>query len=199
MADTDLTPLSNSTSPITNTNIQGVPPPPPRSTGNAQQDLPLLIDWMWRFYSSVVTAQYYLTTSGQQSDPGTFDPSTLPDPSDSSIPQAQQTANNAYVLANAAKVEADKSAALTKNWETGTFTVSGSASTSSISFAADKQQPDTNYKVFLTVANFTGGPVLDSLLPIRQVVTTSGFTITLGLAPGTGASVTYNWLILRGI
>ena len=195
MVDATATAQANNTSVVTNTNIKGVPPPPPRSTGDPQKDLPLLIDWMWRFYSSVVVAQYYLTTSSQQLDTGTFDPSTLPDPATSTIPKAQLTANNAYIAAEAAKTEADKLA----NWNMGTVQFSDATTAMTVTFASTISMADTNFEVFLTVSGISGTPATNSLFPIGITKTTTGFTATIAAAPGTGNSVTYNYLVVRNI
>ncbi len=35
---------------------------PPRTTGNAQQDFPIIIDWMWKAYQIINASVSYITT-----------------------------------------------------------------------------------------------------------------------------------------
>lgn len=65
-----------------------------------------LIGWMNDFYRSTVTESGLLDPS-YQATAGTFDPDALPDPENSSIAKAQQTANEAYALAQEAKTLAE--------------------------------------------------------------------------------------------
>ena len=64
-------------------------PPPPRLTGDWPTDYTAVANWMSEFYSA------------QTTPPGIFDPTTLPDPSNTTTGLAQQTANAAYNLAQA--------------------------------------------------------------------------------------------------
>lgn len=73
-------------------------PAPPRSTGNPQQDLPLIVDWMYKLYQVVIVNQYYISQNSQ-TDAQNFDASSLPDPSNTNLATAQDTANKAYGLA----------------------------------------------------------------------------------------------------
>lgn len=75
-----------------------VVPPPPRLTGDDAADLVALREWSWDFYNATVTQSGLLDPSFQSAT-GTFDPNNLPDPANSSIAKAQQTANEAYALA----------------------------------------------------------------------------------------------------
>lgn len=62
-------------------------PPPPRFTGDASADSKIVIEWFHQFY------QY------NTSDPGTFDGDNLVQPTAATVSTAQQTANEAYELA----------------------------------------------------------------------------------------------------
>ncbi len=55
--------------------------------------------WVWEFFQSTVVQSGLLDPSYQFGTPPTFDPNNLPDPTDTSISRAQQTANEAYNLA----------------------------------------------------------------------------------------------------
>lgn len=72
--------------------------PPPRRTGDIQADTIAYVSWFWEFYQATVLQSGLLDPSFQ-ADAGTFDPNNLPDPANSSIAKAQQTANEAYRLA----------------------------------------------------------------------------------------------------
>jgi hypothetical protein len=80
-----------------------VPPPPridfnPQDVSSMASAVQSLIAWMNDFYRATVVESGLLDPSFQ-SKAGTFDPNNLPDPTDSSIAKAQQTANEAYKLA----------------------------------------------------------------------------------------------------
>jgi hypothetical protein len=68
--------------------------PPPRYTGDPQVDGKALFDWMWEFFQATVV-QSGLLDPKYQSTAGTFDSDNLPDPADTSIARAQDTANHA--------------------------------------------------------------------------------------------------------
>ena len=80
-----------------------VPPSPPRigqikSAEDAAAAVAALLRWAWDFYKAVILEQEFLQLAGQF-DISVFDPSSLPDPSDTTIAKAQQTANEAFTLA----------------------------------------------------------------------------------------------------
>lgn len=64
-------------------------PPPPRLTGDWPTDFVAVQTWMSQFYTANTTP------------PGVFDPSNLPNPTNTTVGLAQQTANAAYKLAAA--------------------------------------------------------------------------------------------------
>lgn len=72
-----------------------VVPQPPRLSGDAQADLISLNNWMWQFYQATVVESGLLDPSYQATASPTFDPNNLPDPADTSVARAQQTANAA--------------------------------------------------------------------------------------------------------
>src|ERR1035437_7118184 len=81
---------------------------PPRTTGNIQQDMPILINWFWRAYQVISQSVAYINS--QVTNPA-FSVANLPDPLNTTLAQAQTTANNAYNLANTANVTANNDAA----------------------------------------------------------------------------------------
>lgn len=88
-----------------------VPPSPPRigpveSAADAATAIAALLRWAWDFYRAVILEQEFVQAAGQF-DVSAFDPSALPDPSNSTIAKAQQTANEAFTLAAVAILNAD--------------------------------------------------------------------------------------------
>lgn len=75
-----------------------VPPPPRASTGDPAMDVRILLDWLWNFYQATVLESGLLDPT-YQATAAPFDPNNLPDPTNSSIATAQDTANRAYQLA----------------------------------------------------------------------------------------------------
>lgn len=71
-----------------------VVPSPPRFTGDPASDLASMVRWINDFYKATVVESGLLDPS-YQADAGTFDVNNLPDPTDSSIAKAQDTANRA--------------------------------------------------------------------------------------------------------
>lgn len=67
---------------------QVIVPPPPRLSGDWQTDYVAISFWMSQFYTANTTP------------PGTFDPSALPEPTNTTSSLAQQTANIAYKFAD---------------------------------------------------------------------------------------------------
>lgn len=67
---------------------------PPRQTGDPQADTKAIIDWLWAFYEATVLASGLLDPSYQASSTP-VDPANLPDPTNTTIAQAQATANAA--------------------------------------------------------------------------------------------------------
>lgn len=178
-----------------------IPPPPPRMAGPVEQVVEAIVFWLNQFYQYGFL-QNAILTAGQQSQSGTFDPSTLPDPASATVASAQDTANKGYTLANAAKGEADK--LQTQFIGAGTVTISDTATTAVITLPTEKDskgnpilQPDTNFSVVLTPSDFSGTPTVNAFLVIKQVKTTADTTITINTHPGTGNSVSYDWIAMR--
>lgn len=161
--------------------------PPPRATGNAEQDFPSYAQWFWDFYNAVLARNDQI--AGTDDD---FDPGDLPDPASSSIAQAQQTANEAYTLAAQAKSIAE---ANIEDWVAGQITVSGAATTGVHTFA--DAQPDADYKVQVQPVSIGGAPTVNATLVTAVTKTVDDLTITVNAAPGVGNSVTFDFLVYR--
>src|ERR1035437_9583416 len=119
---------------------------PPRTTGNIQQDMPILINWFWRAYQVISQSVAYINS--QVTNPA-FSVANLPDPLNTTLAQAQTTANNAYNLANTA----EKSI---QGFFTGVFDVVDAGVGENITF--NTPQPDTNYRVEVQADASAGAP-----------------------------------------
>lgn len=199
-------------------------PRPPRSTGDAQRDYPLLVDWMYSLYRAI-------TAYAQTQDVSElFNPASLPDPSRTNIATAQLTANQSYTLANTAKNLANaaqttantgvtnaaaaqatataaasaaataQSTATTANnrtadWFDGSATVNAGGTTGVFTFGAS--EPDANYRVLATAVSKTGTPNAGSETIVSITKATGSLTINVAADPGVGNSVTFDILVVR--
>lgn len=182
--------------------------PPPQSTGNPQQDLPLIVNWMYLLYQ-ILQVNGSFVTQASQVNAQTFDPNTLPDPNGTNLATAQDTANKAYALAenavstanaatttaNAAQAQVTALAAIINKWVVGTITISASATGGTHTFAT--AQADTSYIVLPICVSTTGTPDPGSNTIEGITKGTSNFTINLAAAPNTGNSVTFDFIVMR--
>ena len=167
------------------------PAPPPRLTGDPEQDIVSLLQWHWDFYNAQKAVNDALSGAAAF-DASAFDPGDLPDPATSNVAQAQDTANQAYTLAASAKTDA---AAITKAWVADQITVTGASATAVHTFA--EAQDDTSYFVHLTCVGTTGAPAVDAVIIVDIAKTTADFTITVNAAPGAGKTSIFDFLIYR--
>lgn len=165
------------------------PPPPPRISGEPEKDLVALNQWAWDFYNAQRLSNNAISGVDFASDD--FDPSTLPDPAATNLAQAQQTANEAYTLAN----EANETAEPLQSWELGQLTIDGTNTVGTFTFSSE--QADTSYFVFLQPIGTTGSPTTDSLIVIDVTKATDDIEVTIQTAPGSGNSVIFDVLIAR--
>lgn len=172
-----------------------VPPPPPRLSGDLASDFQALINWVSDFYKSAVLQGFFLNVQNQGQGGSDDPPPNLPDPANTNLAQAQQTANDAYLLAQAAQAEANR----TDGWFTGSLTISAGASSAVHTFTAAQTQADTNYKVLVVAQTFVGTPTVSSFPIIRITKTTTNFTIEVSASPGLGNSVTFDFMLVRNI
>lgn len=174
------------------------PPPPPRivASQNTDPNLISIVQWISDFYKSAILEGYFLNTVDQSKEDGGSGTS-LPDPASTTLATAQKTANDAYILGQAAQKTADTANNRTKDWVRGTVTVSDLATTGTITFAS--AQTDTSFIVLVQPKSTSGSPPLDATLVIAKTYTTANCVFTLNAAPGTGKSVTFEWILIRGI
>lgn len=166
------------------------PPQPPRLQGvTSDPNIPLIFNWAWDFYNAVVTNNYYVD-SANQFDTTDFDSSTLQDPGSATIATAQTTANEAYVLAA-------KAVSVTQDWLMGEVTITGTNNTGSFTFS--EAQDDTDYVVLIAPKGYTGTPSIDAFTVVKKTYSADKFEFNINGAPGSGASVTYDFVLIREI
>lgn len=167
---------------------------PPRTTGNATQDFPLIIDWIWRAYQIIQQAVNYINDQIEENPDITV--TDLPNPQTSTVAQAQLTANQAYQIATLARNTANRVSDILARNAHGTVIVADAADNGTVTFATP--QPDANYSVILQAVASAG-----MLLSANEYVVTSktynqnDFSFTLRGAPGIGNSITFGWTLIR--
>jgi hypothetical protein len=160
--------------------------PPPRTTGNAQLDFPILMDWIWRAYSVIQQSVAYI--NAQVSSGGGLDINDLPDPATATISSAQQTANEAFALADEQRDRID-------GFVSGTFTIADADDNASVTF--DTDQPDDDYRVIVQALNSVGTPDPQAYTVTSKSYLETGFSVTILAAPGSGTSITFEWQLIR--
>lgn len=158
---------------------------PPRTTGNVQQDLPILIDWFWKAYQVISQAVQFINSQIVTSE---LDITALPDPATATLYSAQQTANLAYALA-------DQTADRIEGYISGEILVDEANTGASVVFT--EEQEDDDYRIILQAKSTTGVPDPDSYLIASKTYSTTGFSFTLVAAPGVGTGITFEWQLIR--
>lgn len=162
---------------------------PPRTTGNAQMDIPILVDWFYKAYLAISRAIAFI--NGQVAANPDITITDLPNPSNSTVAQAQTTANEAYILATVLKQDIQKGQVF------GTFTITDAADSATVTLDAD--QPDANYRAIIQAVSVTGAPDPSSYNVKSKSYGTGSFSVTLVTAPGVGNSVTFEWQMIRNL
>jgi len=158
-----------------------VVPPPPRSSLNAEEDLPKFINYLETLFKG------FEQLSGVQAALAAgFDPSILPDPDNTSLAQAQQVANLAYAQAF---VNAAELAAL----EFGSITIANTDTAGDFTFAFARI--DTSYFAIAQVSGSTGGIAAGARTVTSVTKATDKVTINLLAAPGAGTDVTFDIVV----
>lgn len=160
--------------------------PPPRRSGDAEADAEALSNWL-NDIAKVLAGQQ--ETIGALSGDATVDPNDLPDPASTNLPTAQQTANDAYILASSASAAAGKFRAA------GTITISDAATTGAYTFPT--AEADTSYFVAITPTAKSGAAAAGSNIIESVAKATTTVTITINTAPGVGTSRTFDVLVYR--
>lgn len=169
----------------TTVNLPRILETPPRTTGNAQADIPILVDWLYSAYQTITESVAYINSQIERSD---VNLASLPDPNATTLATAQQTANDAYNLAA-------QNSGIFNNMPSGEFTLSDTSASDTITF--DEEQPDTDFHVLIQAKSNTGTPAADSYVVKEKTYSKTQFTVTMVAAPATGNSVTYEWQLVR--
>jgi hypothetical protein len=77
----------------------------------------------------------------------------------------------------------------------GSVTISGTTTTATVTFT--QPEDDASYFVTPAVSGTTGIPAAGSTRVYATNKTASGFMLNLEAAPGTGNSVTVDWILIR--
>lgn len=161
---------------------------PPRTTGNAQADLPILIDWFWKAYLIISDAVDYINA---QVAPTVTAVANLPDPNGTTLAQAQQTANDAFALATDNKGRLD-------GFISGEFDIADTDVGIELTFTS--AQEDTDYRVWIqAVDTVNGGAAIPNGAYIvkEKTYATDKFTVIMASSPGTGNTITFEWQLIR--
>jgi len=158
---------------------------PPRTTGNPQTDLPILIDWFWKAYQVIQQSVLFIN---EEVSPTIITVANLPDPDGTTLEEAQQTANDAFSLATANAIRLD-------GFISGTFLVENTDVGAVLTFATP--QVDTSYRVIIQPISFTGTPATNAFLLKTKTYTTDDFTAIMLAAPGASNSITFEWQLIR--
>lgn len=161
---------------------------PPRTTGNTNQDFTLIVDWMWKVYQKMQEAVLYI--NNQVSNNPDLNIERLPDPATATVASAQETANQAYVLANDQRSRIN-------GFYSGEVLIDEANTSESVTFSDDQVQPDADYRIWVQAKAISGSPDPDAFTVRTKTYTETGFTITIIAAPGVGASVTFEWQLIR--
>lgn len=180
MADTAQTTQQSSAVPIPRTLET-----PPRTTGQVQRDLPLLVDWFYRAYQVITQSVAYINSQVANPD---FNVANLPDPANTTLAQAQQTANDAYNLANTNTNRLNGLIA-------GTFTTQDADVGVEVTFTV--AQKDTAYRVWVQAVDNTGTPSSDAFIVKEKTYETGKFTVIMLGTPGSGNTITFEWQLIR--
>lgn len=166
---------------------------PPRTTGNAQQDFPLVLDWMFRAYQVIQQSVEYINSQVSGADTS-LTLTDLPDPNTATVASAQNTANQAYT---AAIVAQEGVSIIGESIMQGEVTISDASTGDTVSF--DEDMEDADYVVIFQVKSSSGTPATNSYIIATKTYGISDFSFTLLSAPGAGKSITFDWILIRNI
>lgn len=171
-------------------------PNPPRQTGQTEQDMRSIIEFLTQFFRTTVLETGLLDPNYQASGADFEDLSQLPIPEATTIARAQKTANLIVKLYWPEIQKAERQARQRVPYG-GTLTISGADDTATTAF--DAELPDANYRIALTCTGYTGNPATNSFIVIQVQKTAGGFAFETLAAPGAGATVVWDWLIVRPV
>ena len=167
--------------------------PPPRIEGTLDPNLKAYIEYQLQQFAWLQQVFKRLDPSnGLGAGDAVAD---VIDPARATPATAQQTANDAKLLATAANNRSIANRNILRSF--GTFDLSGTATSVEVTFPEDEEQPNTTYTVIAQAQEFTGTPAFEAFVPVQYDKLTNKFTMHVSVAPGTGNTVTYAWHIRR--
>lgn len=149
---------------------------PPRTTGDIKQDMPILINWFWRAYQVIQQSVAYINS--QVTNPE-FNVANLPDPENTTLAQAQLTANNAYNLANSADVKANNNTTSINTINSEITTINASLTTESGNIATNTADIGVNAAAIAAQATLWSD-LISGQFTISNAAVAS--TVTFGVA-----------------
>lgn len=172
------------------------PPSPPRLNGDKDTDFASLRQWYSAFYQNSVIENRLLDPN-KQFVPDPFDPNNLPSPTDSSIANAQQTANEAHakiVTVGGDLQESIDAVAANAPYAWGQVTVSDASKAGSIIYPLIF---GVELVMFVQVLASAGTPPDGAFIVASSHCTEDTGDFTLRAAPGAGNSVTFRVVIFK--
>ncbi len=166
-------------------------PDPPRFDENLSPKALLAAQnrYMWDLHQSFQSGEVLQKT--EQSQVQTTNDDTLPDPATATVATAQQTANTATQTANQAAAAVAQTIV-----GVGQITISGANTTGS---GGGFDAGGTDYTVSVTCVATSGAPPTASSIVRAVAKGASSLGITIDTAPGSGKSVTFDFICVRKI
>ena len=146
--------------------------------------IPIFPGWAIRFHSESGVLSYGYATNVTVGTPTTVD-----------VEMTQGVIPNPPVRMDIGQIP--ESRAYYELGRHGTFTISGTASSATVTFAslALPPMPRALYQVLVVATSITGTPPYNALFPQAVTPATTNFVAGLQAAPGAGNSVTFDWAI----
>jgi hypothetical protein len=163
---------------------------PPRLTGDYNADAKILNDYLHQFYQAAVV-QSGLLDPTYQAQSAELEPDNLPDPANTTIAQAQLTANEAFQLGTQANSELTRTAAFFQK----TLQLASTNNQLTYVFGDGEKPASAEYVVLATTKDFSGAPAASAFVVTRISVAADSFTFTTAAAPGVGNTVSFDVIL----
>jgi hypothetical protein len=169
-----------------------IPLGPPRFTGDWKNDSRQMANWCADFIKVTISETGLLDPQYQQRV-GEISFDKLPDPQATTIARAQATANKAWEEGEQFKV--DLEGHLDKWIFGGSFQITSGTDQGNPVFPLDLET--TDYHAVVTPTGATGGsPSADAFRIIQITKGSGGMAVFVGGAPGGGATVSYDYIVI---
>ncbi len=164
--------------------------PPPRSTGNINQDFSDVVNWTYFAYLAIqaaidnIQAGAVITALQAEAD----------------ATKAQATATQTQVGTLQTEADATQAAAVTLKARldgqiTGTVTMAHPNNSFTITFGTP--EADANYRAIVQAIDSTGSPNVGAAIVVGKTYLAASFTVIMADEPGIGNTVTYEWQLIR--